>query len=70
MKVCSDTSVSSDIRKKRANAILELGLIWEGLKKKDAGAKMQSIRKMYQSATAAAMEATLEKIRKEEEEKK
>jgi hypothetical protein len=70
MKVCSDTSVSSDIRKKRANAILELGLIWEGLKKKDAGARMQSIRKMYQSATAAAMEATLEKIRKEEEEKK
>jgi hypothetical protein len=67
MKVCNDTSVSSDIRKKRANAILELGLIWEGLKKKDAGAKMQSIRKMYQSATAAAMEATLEKVRKEEE---
>jgi hypothetical protein len=68
MKVCKDTSVSDDIRKKRANAILELGAIWEGLKKRDAGAKMQSIRKMYASATNAAMEATLEKVRKEEEE--
>jgi curved DNA-binding protein CbpA len=68
MKVCKDTSVSGDIRKKRANAILELGTIWEGLKKKDAGAKMQSVRKMYASATAAAMDSAFEKARKEGEE--
>ncbi|KAL7521702.1 hypothetical protein ACHAWX_006380 [Stephanocyclus meneghinianus] len=68
MKVCKDTSVSDEIRKKRANAIFELGTIWESLKKKEAGGKMQSVRKMYASATAAAMNATLEKVRKEEEE--
>lgn len=69
MKVCKDTSVSSDIRKKRANAVLELGLIWEGLKKKggEDGGVQKSVRNMYASATAAAMEATLEKVRKEEE---
>ena len=70
MKLCKDTSVTDDVRKKRANAIMELGTIWEGLKKKDAGEKMKSVRTMYASATAAAMDATLEKVRKEEEEAK
>lgn len=68
LKVCKDSSVSDDIRKKRANAILELGTTWEELKKKDAGAKMQSVRRMYASATQAAMEAALDKAAKEEEE--
>eukprot|EP00804_Cyclotella_cryptica_P025178 CCRYP_016977-RB/>CCRYP_016977-RB protein AED:0.06 eAED:0.06 QI:226/1/1/1/0.5/0.33/3/103/444 len=67
MKVCKDVSVSNEIRKKRANAIFELGTMWESLKTKDAGRKLQSVRKMYASATAAAMDATLEKVRKEEE---
>ena len=69
-KTCKDISVSDEIRKKRAHGIVELGTIWESLKKKDAGGKMQSVRRMYASATAAAMEATLQKVEKEEEEAK
>lgn len=69
MKVCKDTSVPDDVRKRRANAILELGGIWEGTKSvKDADGVQRSVRNMYASATQAAMEATLNKARKEEEE--
>ena len=66
MKVCNDTSVSKDIQNKRANAIKELGEIWESLKSNKDGAEKDA-REMYMSATAAAMEAHLEKMRKEEE---
>mmetsp|Transcript_4036 Transcript_4036/g.9133 ORF Transcript_4036/g.9133 Transcript_4036/m.9133 type:complete len:464 (+) Transcript_4036:158-1549(+) len=67
MKVCKDASVSDDVRKKRANAILELGTLWEGLKKKETDEMQKSVRNLYASATAAAMEATLDKVKKEEE---
>jgi len=70
MKVCKDVGVSDGVRKRRANAVLELGTIWEGLKKKttdDNDGMQKSVRNMYASATAAAMEATLDKVKKEEE---
>ena len=69
MKVCKDTSVPDSVRKKRAAAVMELGTVWEELKSKkgELGAQ-KSVRNMYASATAAAMEATLEKARREEEE--
>ena len=69
MKVVKDASVSVDIRKQRAAAIKELGIVWEGLKKKEVDGAQKSVRNMYASATAAAMEATLNKMKKEEEAK-
>ena len=64
MKVCKDTSVDSDTRKKRAKAIVELGTIWESLKSKNADPeKVKTNFSRFQSATAAAMEATIEKVR-------
>ncbi|KAL7544926.1 hypothetical protein ACHAWF_008305 [Thalassiosira exigua] len=66
-KVLKDQSVSGDVRKKRAKAVQELGTVWEGLKKKEASGMQQSVRNLFASAAAAAMEATLEKVRKEEE---
>lgn len=65
MKLCKDTSVSSDIQTKRANAIKELGETWEAMESKTKDEK--DARKLYMSATAAAMEAHLEKMKKEEE---
>ena len=67
MKVCKDNSVSSDIQKKRAEAITELGGIWADMKVKNPDKKEKDARNRYMSATAAAMEATLEKMKKEEE---
>lgn len=67
MKVLKDQSVTGDIRKKRADAVYELGIIWEGQKKLVTDGMQQSVRKMFASATAAAMEATLDKAREEEE---
>ena len=69
MKVVKDASVPIDIRKQRAEAIKELGIVWEGLKKKEADGAQKSVRNMYASATAAAMEATLNRMKKEEEAK-
>lgn len=66
MKVLKDQSVSGDVRKKRAEAVQQLGIIWEGQKKLGTDETMQSVRHMMASATAAAMEATLEKQRNEE----
>lgn len=68
MKVCKDSSVSGEVKKKRADAIMELGTIWEGLKQEESGEQMKSVRAMYASATAAAMEATFAKANKEEAE--
>ena len=42
-------------------------MIWEGLKKKKMDDVQKSVRNMYASATAAAMETTLDKVKKEEE---
>ena len=66
MKVYKDTSVSRDVQNKRANAIKELGEIWESLKSNKDGEE-KNAREMYMSATAASMEAHLEKMRKDEE---
>jgi hypothetical protein len=67
MKLCKDTSVSSDIQKKRANAIKELGEIWEGMESTAEDGDKKDARALYMSATAAAMESHLEKMKKEEE---
>ena len=69
MKVTKDASVSGEVQKKRAEAIKELGMIWEAKKKQQIDNVQKSARNLYMSATAAAMEATLNKLRKEEEEK-
>lgn len=68
MKVCKDMNVSEDVRKKRAEAIGVLGGIWEGQKKVGGDAMQKSVRNMYASATAAAMEAHLNQVKKEEDE--
>lgn len=70
MKVCKDMNVSEDVRKKRAEAIGVLGGIWEGQKKVGGDAMQKSVRNMYASATAAAMEAHLNQVKKEEDEHK
>ena len=76
MKVCNDKSVEEDVRKKRAHAVRELGEIWQGLKSTASsdgatdhdGNPKKSVRSMYASAAAAAMEAALNKAQKEAEE--
>lgn len=65
-KLCKDNSVSSDIQKKRAMAIKELGSIWETMESKNKEGAQKSARNIYMSATAAAMESHLEKMKKEE----
>jgi hypothetical protein len=68
LKLLKDGAVTSDIQKKRAAAIQELGAIWEELKSKQTdGEEKKDARNMYMSATAAAMESHLEKMKKEEE---
>merc|ERR1712086_954544 len=67
MKLCKDSAVSSDVQKKRAAAIRDLGIMWEVMKSKNDGEEKKDARNMYMSATAAAMEAHLEKMKKEEE---
>jgi len=67
MKLCKDSAVSSEIQKKRANAIRELGAVWEGMQSTKAdGDEKRDARNMYMSATAAAMESHLEKMKNEE----
>jgi len=74
LKVCSDKSVSDEVRKKRAAAIKELGEIWQKLKSSSSssegenGGRRRSFRGMYASATAAAMEAAMNKMQQEEAE--
>lgn len=70
MKVCKDASVSSDIQNKRANAIKELGEIWAAMESTVKDGEKKDARNLYMSATAAAMEAHLEKMKKEEEQAK
>mmetsp|Transcript_9601 Transcript_9601/g.20072 ORF Transcript_9601/g.20072 Transcript_9601/m.20072 type:complete len:447 (-) Transcript_9601:282-1622(-) len=64
MKLCKDNAVSSDVQKKRAEAIKELGTIWEG--QQSTNEEKKDARNLYMSATAAAMEAHLKNIEKEE----
>jgi hypothetical protein len=66
MKVLKDVSVSDDIRNKRAQAVKELGEIWESLKSTKSDGMQASVRNLYASATRAAMEKTLNKARSEE----
>lgn len=68
MKVCKDASASNDVQKKRAEAIMELGGMWSEMKTSNPDKKGKDARDRYMSATAAAMEATLAKMKKEEEE--
>jgi len=65
-KVIFDRSVSKDVQNKRAEAIKALGDIFEN-KKSVKKRGDQGHASLYQSAAAAAMEQTLEKMRKEEE---
>jgi len=62
----SDKSVDSDTRKKRADAVKALGEIFEKAKSKKLTKDKRSARGLYQSAAAAAMEKTLQKMREEE----
>jgi curved DNA-binding protein CbpA len=66
MKCCSDKSVEKSVRLKRAKAIQDLGVIWEGTKSKTAQKDRRSVRGLYQSAAQAAMEETLNKMKAEE----
>mmetsp|Transcript_13339 Transcript_13339/g.21505 ORF Transcript_13339/g.21505 Transcript_13339/m.21505 type:complete len:467 (-) Transcript_13339:640-2040(-) len=66
MKVCKDSSVPGAVQKKRAEAIKVLGAMWEEQKATNPDSKEKSARTRYMSATAAAMEAALEKMKKEE----
>ena len=67
MKVCMDTSVSTDIQNKRAAGIIQLGKIWQGMESTTKDGEKNDARNLYMSAAAAAMEAHLEKMKKEEE---
>jgi len=66
MKVVCDKSVDETVQKKRANAIIELGKIWEEKKSKKAKTDRRSARGLYQSAAAAAMEKTLNEMQERE----
>ena len=67
IKLLKDQSVSEEIRKKRAAAVQDLGDIWSTLKKAETpdGAE-KSVRNLFASATAAAMEATMKNYKNEE----
>ena len=66
MKLCNDKSVEESVRKKRAEAIRDLGEIWEETKSKKLERDRRSVRGLYQSAAQAAMEETLKKMQQEE----
>jgi len=66
MKVLKDVSVPDATRKKRAEAVQQLGGIWENLKSNKSDGMQASVRNLYASATRAAMEKTLNKARSEE----
>lgn len=68
MKVCKDVSVSTGIQNKRAHAILQLGQIWQGMESRTIGGNKKDARSLYMSAAASAMEAHLDKMKKDEEE--
>jgi len=63
-----DHSTPKEERKKRATAIQKLGEIYETTKSTSAPEREKSVRSMFQSATQAAMEKTINEARKKEEE--
>ena len=67
MKLVCDKSVEDSVRKKRAQAVKALGEIFEAQKSRTLDKDQRSARGLYQSAAQAAMEETLNKMRKEEE---
>lgn len=66
VKVLSDKSVSKEVRAKRAEAIKELGCIFENKKSIQTTRKTRSATGLYKSAAAAAMQETFRKMNKEE----
>lgn len=67
VKVLNDKSTDKDTRKKRADAIQELGAIFENQKTTKMNRDQRSARGLYESAAQAAMEETLNKMREEED---
>jgi len=66
-KIVKDKSVKKAVQKKRANAIMALGDIFEKKKAKTKLTPNRNMGTLFQSARAAAMEQTLAKMSKEEE---
>ena len=66
MKVCCDKSVDKSVRMIRAQAIRDLGQLWEETKSKKAKADRRSVRGLYKSAAQAAMEETINRMQEEE----
>jgi len=64
MKVLNDKSVNDEVRTARAHAILKLGKIYEEAKSEDQN---RSFKTLFQSATQAAMEETLNKMNQTEQ---
>uniref|UniRef100_A0A7S1ZAG6 J domain-containing protein n=1 Tax=Trieres chinensis TaxID=1514140 RepID=A0A7S1ZAG6_TRICV len=67
MKVVMDNSAPKKERNKRAEAIKKLGVVFEQKKSLDETRDQRSVRGLYQSAAAAAMEETLKKMRETEQ---
>merc|ERR1712183_59442 len=65
-KVLLDSSVGEDVRKRRAEAVRALADIFEGTKSTKLTKAQRSLRGLYQSAAADAMEKTLQRMREEE----
>ena len=65
-KVLLDSSVGEDVRKRRAEAVRALADIFEGTKSTKLTKDQRSLRGLYQSAAADAMEKTLQRMREEE----
>ena len=58
-KVVNDKSADAEDKKKRMEAILALGEIYENVKSKDPKQRAMSARGIFQSAAAAAAEETM-----------
>jgi len=67
MKVLNDNSVSADIRNARAEAVKELGTIFQEQKSTDPN-RDRSVRNLYMSATKAAMEKALNEAQQDRDE--
>lgn len=61
VKVIKDKSATPEVRKKRAEAIVKLGEIYEQAKSKDPKQRAMSARGIFQNAAEAAMEETMKK---------
>jgi len=70
MKVLHDKSVDDDVRTKRAHAIIKLGKIYETTKSTSLNNDKRSKISLFQSATVAAMEETLKRMKEQESQAK